>query len=578
MKMSERYKEKLSGELDVTSSEYNDILLQLEVTNACNHRCYFCPNKDSIRRHKMMDINFAKRIIRECSEFMGDNAKICYHMNGEPLLYKDLTELVKYSKELGYSYCFLTTNGSAATEEMLMELFDAGLDSIKFSINAGTRETYKMIHGKDDFDKVIDTLKFVHRYREESNKNYSIYVSCVGTKDNVHELEKFDHDISDYCDEIVFYYPCGYAGQNNSLANEMRCDMSNLKINTFDIKHNSPCNVLWNSINVTCEGYLSLCCSESDNRLIVEDLNQKSLKEAWLGEKMNEIRKKHLQNDINDTPCLSCISGVDYDEKTINKRLFELSLSVRNVSKRIKNKIESLNYENTQEFFEHRAEKYNPDTPYSVTMYQDNNPQLVIERNERETAVLKPLLDINKDSAVLDIACGIGRWSDTLSENINCYCGIDFSKGLIDIARKRNEDKPNRYFFVGAANETKAVIEKNNLGKFNTILLIGILMYINDDDIIDTLEQIAEVADDKAVICIREPIGINDRLTLKNFYSSELQDDYNAIYRTKEELMTVFSNTLLKAGFIIEKEAPLFDNNGLKNRKETEQYYFILRR
>ena len=112
-------------------------------------------------------------------------------MNGEPLLYRELPELVAYSKKLGYGYAFITTNGSRATDELLAQLFEAGLDSIKFSINAGTRETYKKIHGADDFENAISALKYSFRYRAENKKAFKIFVSCVGTTDNCHELEAF---------------------------------------------------------------------------------------------------------------------------------------------------------------------------------------------------------------------------------------------------------------------------------------------------------------------------------------------------------------------------------------------------
>lgn len=99
-----------------------------------------------------------------------------------------------------------------------------------------------------------------------------------------------------YCDEVVFYYPCGYAGQKLASL-EDRCDLSKLSVKSFEIRHTVPCAVLWNSINVTCEGYLSLCCSESDNRLIVEDINHIGVKEAWLGEKMIDYSGKACQNE-----------------------------------------------------------------------------------------------------------------------------------------------------------------------------------------------------------------------------------------------------------------------------------------
>lgn len=327
MNLTERYQKKLD-EMQTDDTNLDGVLVQIEVTNACNHRCVFCPNEDSRRKKKMIDFELAHRVMRECAEFLGRDKRICFHMNGEPLLYKRLPELIRYSKELGYDYTFLTTNGSLADENLLIQLFESGLDSIKFSINAGSKETYKKIHGADDYDRAIHALKYTWQYREKTHKDIKIFVSCVGTKDNYHELVQLNELAEQYCDEVVFYYPCTYAGQKIDQVEKLYCDMSELPIKTFEIKHTAPCPVLWNSINVTCEGYLSLCCSEADNRLAIEDLNYMSVKDAWMGRKMQKIRKIHVEERgvIESTPCYSCITGKQFEESNIDKDLFALSL------------------------------------------------------------------------------------------------------------------------------------------------------------------------------------------------------------------------------------------------------------
>ena len=117
----------------------------------------------------------------------------------------------------------------------------------------------------------------------------------------------------------------------------------------------------------------------------------------------------------------------------------------------------------------------------------------------------------------------------------------------------------------------------NGKGTYNRVLMIGILLCFNDEDVRTVLEQVSRVSEQDAILCIREPIGINDRLTLKDFYSEELEDHYNAIYRTRDELMDMFEDTLLSAGFQLEKEGWMFGDE-LNNRKETAQYYFVFRR
>ena len=245
---------------------------------------------------------------------------------------------------------------------------------------------------------------------------------------------------------------------------------------------------------------------------------------------------------------------------------------------RLKGGHEEINYEATKAFFNNRAGKYNEANPYAVTMYQDNNPELVKQRNAKEVEKLLPLLKLDKNSRVLDIACGIGRWSDAITTEIDKYCGIDFCEEFILKARELNKEKNNRFFFTGKSNEITASLLNNEWeDKFNRILLIGALVYLNDEDLENTFKQINEVITDSAIIIVREPIGIDERLTLKQHFSDELEDNYNAIYRTRDEIVASMEKTLFVNGFKIKDEDFLFDK-ALNNRKETAQYYFVLER
>jgi 2-polyprenyl-3-methyl-5-hydroxy-6-metoxy-1,4-benzoquinol methylase len=235
-----------------------------------------------------------------------------------------------------------------------------------------------------------------------------------------------------------------------------------------------------------------------------------------------------------------------------------------------------IDYRNTKEFFENRVKNKSGVNPYSITMFQDDNPELVERRNQAEKEILMPLLKLDKNSRVLDIACGVGRWADSMPDDIEEYCGIDFSDEMIQLASARNSRK-QFYFYTGAMNETEAVLkEKQGDKKYNRILMMGILVYQNDYDLLQSLQQIERVCDEHAIICVREPVGIEERLTLKDFYSDELKCNYNAIYRTREELENLF-RVFTDQGFVITKQ-DFVTKGSLNNRKETSQYYYILER
>lgn len=242
---------------------------------------------------------------------------------------------------------------------------------------------------------------------------------------------------------------------------------------------------------------------------------------------------------------------------------------------RIVKNIEKIDYAETKDFFQNRAHKYNEKTPYTVTMYQDSHPELTIERNKYEITKLKKYLEINKNSRILDLACGIGRWAEQIGDEYDYYSGIDFADELINIARLRNISG-KKQFYTGSLTQINEICQKQ---MFNRVLLIGALMYLNDDDVSIALDQAERQCEKKSILCIREPIALNDRLTLKDFFSNELNANYNAIYRSKMELMSLFQKPLIDRGFRVTNEGFLFeDDQNLNNRKETAQYFFILKR
>lgn len=239
-----------------------------------------------------------------------------------------------------------------------------------------------------------------------------------------------------------------------------------------------------------------------------------------------------------------------------------------------KDKID-LDYNKTKKFFNHRSGKYSKSNPYIVTMYQDNHPELAIKFDKFEKEKLLPLFNLESNSKVLDLACGVGRWADVASVGVDKYLGVDFSEELIKIASSRVQGN-NVSFRTGSATNLPAVLLPDE--RFNRILIVGLLMYLNDKDVFELTKQLSYYCEPETIICIREPIGISERFTLRDFFSNELNDTYHAIYRTRDELVDIFKQTLLQEGFEIVKEDYLFHDDSLNNRSETAKYYFILKR
>lgn len=241
---------------------------------------------------------------------------------------------------------------------------------------------------------------------------------------------------------------------------------------------------------------------------------------------------------------------------------------------RIYKKKTEIDVSKTHEFFESRGKNVNLDHPITSILYQDKNPSLALERDNYEKKKAEPLLRLNIKDDLLDVGCGIGRWSYVASQ-VHSYHGVDFSQNLIDLA-VTNINAPNVTYQRLAAED----INLNNIDsieEFSRVIIAGLLIYLNDDAVIKSLNGINECCRNDALIYMREPIALEDRLTLKEYWSNELNSDYSAIYRTRAELENIFQISLYKSGFELIYEKPLYPSH-LNNRVETQQYIFVFKR
>ena len=197
---------------------------------------------------------------------------------------------------------------------------------------------------------------------------------------------------------------------------------------------------------------------------------------------------------------------------------------------------ESIDSEKVKDFFDNRASK-EVENILSITMYQDSD--VVEKRHKDESKIVLEKLDVT-NKKILEIGCGIGRWAEVFEDKCDSYLGIDYSKNLIEIANK-TYDYDNCYFQEMSATDLK-IDELKLSPPFDIILIIGVLIYLNDEDIKQMMEEINKVSDENTIVYVRETISYMDtRLTLKDFYSEDLDEEYNAIYRTENELLEYFN-------------------------------------
>ena len=230
-----------------------------------------------------------------------------------------------------------------------------------------------------------------------------------------------------------------------------------------------------------------------------------------------------------------------------------------------------VNDEKVHEFFDNRVNK-KLFHRYNLVNYQDNHPELAIERDKIEKNKILPLLKLNENSRILDIGCGVGRWGDALAPKLSTglYVGVDYSEQLIEVAKKSAlEDGTDnkRLYLVGKFQQIDELLKQNHLGNFDLIIVNGVLMYINDYDVDTCITSLPSLLSPNGNIYIKESVGIEKRFTLNDIYSEELTSQYSAIYRSIKEYNDLFER-LLPQMRILQTGEP-FENDLLHTRKET---------
>ena len=105
-------------------------VVEIEVNSKCNRRCTYCPVSvlPPSKVPEFMDDEVFDRILNELVriKFCG---KISYHLYSEPLLRKDLENLVKKVKiNLPNAFQLLYTNGDFLSDKRYSSLKEAGID------------------------------------------------------------------------------------------------------------------------------------------------------------------------------------------------------------------------------------------------------------------------------------------------------------------------------------------------------------------------------------------------------------------------------------------------------------------
>ena len=313
--------------------------LYLETTNRCDSKCQTCTRTfNTVEPPKDLTLAELKGIVEQFPVL----DRVVLHGIGEPLLNRELFEMIAYLKEKGTTVLF-NSDAISLTPKRALPLIESGLDEFRVSMDSATREMYLKIRGVDQFDRVVGNVQqLVELQRKLERQTPRVSLWFTAMKINLEELPAFVRLAARigvpevYVQRLVFYGQ-GLAVRGQSLhgalqereqrlieeaegeartsgiafkASGMTTPPESLKGTALSKRPWSGCQRPWTLSYVTANGNVLPCCispwtAKNYAGAILGNAFQQTFSDIWNGERYRQFRED-FETDVPPDPCRGC--------------------------------------------------------------------------------------------------------------------------------------------------------------------------------------------------------------------------------------------------------------------------------
>jgi radical SAM protein with 4Fe4S-binding SPASM domain len=285
-------------------------VVQIFPVYACNFKCHYCilstdyAKRGFISDKKVMNFCLYKKCIDDIAKFRHKIKVLRFVGIGEPLLHKNIAEMVKYAvlKDVA-NRVEIITNASLLTPKMADALISAGLCRLVVSLQGTTKEKYQKVCAANiDFKKFVGNLRYFFNHKG----NAEIYLKIVDyALEDKTDKEKFYEIFGDICDTLAIEYIVSFHSSinyKNILKDKKRLvTQFGLPVSKFKV-----CPQSFFTLQINPDGKVVPCYSW-DYPAIMGDCNNQSVCEIWNGAQFQHFRRTMLNGVKSAGPvCANC--------------------------------------------------------------------------------------------------------------------------------------------------------------------------------------------------------------------------------------------------------------------------------
>jgi len=194
-----------------------------------------------------------------------------------------------------------------------------------------------------------------------------------------------------------------------------------------------------------------------------------------------------------------------------------------------------LSYKAIKSFWENSGKKVNDKYTPLMAVMNANNKLLAEYRDLYEKRHFYRIANINKDSEILEMGCGAGRFALDIAKKSKYVEGVDFAQSLINIAQEDMKDKKIKNIKFYCEDITKYRTKR----KFDVIYFASVFQYLEDRDVFKALNNCKSMLKSNGILVSRDSVCYS-----KTRYK---KGKYEVKHRNVKEFIRLFE----KSGFML---------------------------
>jgi MoaA/NifB/PqqE/SkfB family radical SAM enzyme len=275
---------------------YPPLCVDIETTAVCDLACPFCFRQWIATPDKVIDFDSYKSILDQCAELGVPSIKL--NWRGEPLLHPKLPEMIDLAKQAGVLEVLINTNATMLTEKLSRQLIESGLDTMIYSFDGGTKETYEAMRpGRFRLNKFEHVYQNISQFNEIRQSCGALFprtkIQMVLTESTYEERDQFFALFDSCVDQVSVKAYSERGGKIEELDDETRSKLPDY-LRHLELPEGAPvrrdiggalyisvgrlpCEQPFQRLLITYDGRVSMCCYDWGSQYPIGYVDKKAI-------------------------------------------------------------------------------------------------------------------------------------------------------------------------------------------------------------------------------------------------------------------------------------------------------------